>query len=118
MRARAVGGVDAVDPALEDARALVDVLGVGAVGRVQFGGDGELAAPQHPLQPAARGMAGQVDQRRAGIGADVVGMRLVSSRPRFARTTRSQDDEPFRRWSIAGCTSLICSPRCMRRLPS
>ena len=108
MRARAVGGVDAVDPALEDLRALVDVLRVRGIGRIEFGGDGELAAPEHPLKPPARGMAGQFDQRRAGSGpmswgwgAERRHARLPAAAP--ARR-RSQADEPLRRWSIGGRT--------------
>ncbi len=62
-----IDGVDAVDPAVEHRGALEDVLRVGAVRWVEFGGDGEFAAPEHPFQPAARGMAGQGIERRAGI---------------------------------------------------
>ena len=99
MRAGAVGGVDAVDPAFESPHALMDVLGVGRVRRAQLGGDGEFAAPKHALQPAARRMAGQIDQRRRRIGAEV--MRVGSGGGAhaaalvFLSASRSQVEEPF-----------------------
>ena len=64
--ARRIDGVDGVDPALEDRGAVVDVLRVGGVGRVQLGRHRELAAPKHALQPPARGMAGQRDRAAGG----------------------------------------------------
>ena len=42
--ARGIDRVDAIDPAVKDRGALVDVVRVGAVGRVELGGDGEFAA--------------------------------------------------------------------------
>src|SRR5271157_1879151 len=122
MRARAVGGVDAVDPALEIARPLLDVLDIGRIRRAQFGGDGELAAPKHPLQPAARRMAGQVDERGGRIRADVVGVRKRGGHhPRasaFFRASRIQAEEPFSEWLTGGRISAIAAPSLMPRLPS
>jgi hypothetical protein len=54
-----VDGVDAVNPAVKDRRAFIDIMRVGAVGRVEFGGDGEFAAAQDALQAAERGMSRQ-----------------------------------------------------------
>ena len=112
-----------VDPALEDVRAVVDVLRVGGIGRVQLGRDGELAAAQHALQPPARGVARQRRQRRVRLAgryrrdaADSAGVSVERSWPaqragggavlrrgssrarRAARRTR-----PCRRWSTGGC---------------
>jgi hypothetical protein len=98
VRAGAVGGVDPVDPALENLRAFVDVLGVGGIRRIELRGDGEFAATEHPFEPPARRMAGQVDERRAGIEADIVRMRFDHGAPLSARAaTLSQADEPLRR---------------------
>ena len=54
--------------------AAIDLLRIGGVGRIELGGDGELAAAEHALQAAARGVSGQCRQRRAGMLADVGGM--------------------------------------------
>src|SRR5436853_15154 len=42
VRARAVGGVDGIDPAFERSHPLVDVVRVGGIGRVELGRHGEL----------------------------------------------------------------------------
>ena len=122
MRAGAVGGVDAVDPALEIARPLLDVLDVGRIRRAELGGDGELAAPKHPLEPPARRMAGQVDERRGGVGADVVRMgKRGGDHPRapaFSRASRIQAEEPLSAWLTGGRISAIAPPSRMPRLPS
>src|SRR5579871_1729180 len=122
MRARAVGSVDAVDPALENARPLLDVLDIGRIGRTEFGRDRELAAPKHPLKPAARRMTGQIDERSPGIGTDVVGMGKRGGRhpraPAFSRASLSHAEEPLRAWLIGGRISAIARPPSMPRLPS
>src|SRR5271166_4011370 len=122
MRARAVGGVDAVDPALEIARPLLDVLDISRIRRAQLRGDGELAAPKHPLQPAARRMAGQVDERGGRIRADVVGMGKRDgyhpAAPAFSGASRIQADEPLSAWLTGGRISAIAAPSRMPRLPS
>jgi hypothetical protein len=64
--ARGVDGVDAVNPAVKDRRAFVDFMRVGAVGRVEFGGDGEFAAAQDTLQSAARGVSRQGFEQAPG----------------------------------------------------
>ena len=69
-----IDGVDGVHPAVERRDAVVDVLRVGGIGRVQLGGDGELAAPQHALQPPARGMAGQRIERQVDAGRILVAL--------------------------------------------
>ena len=94
--------IDAVDPALEDCGPLVDVFRVGAVGRVEFGGNGEFASPQNTLQPAARGMAGQGIEREMAAKRIFVNMghaqasfaaAAVASRASAAcAVTRSQDE--------------------------
>ncbi len=73
--ARGIDGVDGVDPAVEHFRAVVDVLGVGAVRRIELGGDRELAAPQHTLQAPARSVAGQGLQRQVDAFRVLVGLR-------------------------------------------
>jgi hypothetical protein len=60
-----IDGVDAVNPAVKDRRTLIDIMRIGAVGRVELGGDGKFAAAQDALQAAARGMSRQGFQRRA-----------------------------------------------------
>ena len=84
--AAAVGGVDGIDIAVEDARAPVDVLGIGGIRRRQLRGHRELPGAQHALEAARRGVARQDRQR-------VAGNRLVledHSRPiRFAAGSRS-----------------------------
>ena len=60
------GGVDGVDRVAalgQHHGPVVDVARVGRIGRVELGGDGELAGAQHALEPAARGVAGQGRQR-------------------------------------------------------
>ena len=127
MRAGAVGGVDGVDPALEDGGALVDVLGIGGIGRVQLGGDGELA-PRAARARAARASVwpGRRRKRReCGSGPISSGCGVMPASPftasrrrlasrrwqRAARVSRersaSQDERPLRRWSTGGWTSAI-----------
>jgi hypothetical protein len=65
-----IDGVDAVDPAVKDCGALIDIMRIGAVGRVELGGDGEFAAAQNTLETAARGMSRQQFKQGAGIVAD------------------------------------------------
>ena len=69
------------------------------VRRAELGGDGEFSAPKHALQPPARRMAGQVDERRRRIGADVMRMgERGGHHPRasaFSRASRIQVEEPF-----------------------
>ncbi len=99
MRARAVGGVDGVDPTLEIARPFLDLLDIGRIGRAELGGDGEFPAPEHPLQTSPRRMARQVDERRGRIGADIMGMRKRGGchprAPTLSRASRSQAEEPL-----------------------
>ncbi len=52
VRAGGIDGVDAVAHAGQHEGGRVDVFRVGAVGRVQFGGDGKAAGAQDALQPA------------------------------------------------------------------
>ena len=54
VRAGGVGGVDAVGDLGQDKRGLVDRVGVGGVGRVQFGGDGEQPGAEDTLESAPR----------------------------------------------------------------
>jgi hypothetical protein len=65
-----IDGVDAVDPAVKDCGALIDIMRIGAVGRVELGGDGKFAAAQDALQAAARGMARQRFQQARWDRAD------------------------------------------------
>src|SRR5271166_6626564 len=99
VRARAVSGVDAVDPAVKIARPHLDVLDVRRIRRAEFGGDSEFSATKHALEPPARGMAGQVDERGGRIRADVIGVRKRGGRHRgaltFSRASRIQVEEPF-----------------------
>ncbi len=120
MRPRAVGGVDAVDPALIGLGGLADFIGVGRVRRAELGGHGEFAAPEHALEPAARRVAGQVDERRGRIGADVVRVRRERDHAVlvFSRASRSQVDEPFPAWLIGPRTSAIAAPPRILWLPS
>ena len=121
MRARAVSGVDAVDPALEIARPLLNLLDIGRIRRTELGGDGELSAPKHTLQPPARRMARQVDERGGRIRADVVRVRDRGRHvraPAFSRASRIQAEEPLSAWLIGGRISAIAAPSRMRRLPS
>ncbi len=122
MRAGAVGGVDAVDPALEIARPLLDVLDIGRIGWTELGRDRELAAPKHPLEPTTRRMSGKVDERGGRIGADVVGMGKRGGHhpraPAFSRASLSHAEEPLRAWLTGGRISAIARPSPMPRLPS
>ena len=91
--ARRIDGVDGVDPAVERRDAVVDVLRVGGVGRVQLGSNRELAAPQHALQPPARGMAGerverQVHARRIFVAVWDHGATRLCASPRFRLPVR------------------------------
>ncbi len=109
--------------------ALVDVLGIGAVGRVQFRGDGELAAAQHALEPPARGVAGQRRKRGVRLGADVVGMgghaRAVLNASQLASRVLAllaHDPQPGRRALEAVVDRRLDlgdpSPSAIWRLPS
>jgi hypothetical protein len=96
MGARAVGRIDAVDPAFERFRRRAHLLGVGRIGRAQFRRDGEFPTAQDALEPPTRRMARQIDQRRGRIGPEVVRMGRGAHARAVSRATRSQVDEPFR----------------------
>ena len=102
----AVGGVDRVDVAVEDARA-VDrpPRGSAESGGASSVVTAKLPGAQHALEPAGRGVA------RAGSAADSPGpvrrskiMARRRLRRAVSRTTRSQDERPCRRRSTGGCT--------------
>ncbi len=122
-----IDGVDAVDPAVEDRARVRRRPRIGAVGRVELGRHREFAAPQHALQPAARGMAGQRIERQVEPGRILVGwmsiaswrrlpagvsraaaLRVRAARPRF----RAATGRP------ASARSRIVSPSTMLREPS
>jgi hypothetical protein len=90
VSARRIDGVDAVDPAVEDRGALVDVLGIGAIGRVQLGGNGKFAAAEHTLQPTERGVAGKGIERQVGAKRVFVDMRHRVSVPWSGRRGQRQ----------------------------
>ena len=81
------------------ARPRLDVLEVGRIRRAELGGDGEFSATKHALEPPARRMAGQVDERGGRIRADVMGVGKRGGRHRgalaFSRASRIQVEEPF-----------------------
>jgi hypothetical protein len=109
VRPAPVGGVDRVDIAVEDPRALVDLFRIRRVRRRKLGGDREPAGSQHALESTGRGMTGKNRQRVAGnrlvfeshdapilrgaaspfSGGAAVGFS--------SRTTRSHDERPARR---------------------
>ncbi len=99
--AAAVGRVDRVDVAVEHARALVDLFGIGRVRRRQLRRDGERAGAQHALETAGRGVARQDRQRIAGYRFV---FELHAAAPSFSRTTRNQAEVPSRRRSTGGCS--------------
>src|SRR5690606_3091720 len=111
----------AVDPAVEYLSAVVDVLRISAVRRVEFGRHGELAAPQHPLQPAARAVAGQGLQRQVDACGVLVSLgnawrghaalpALAASFSAAARAvTRSQAEVSRSDWSTGFCTARMAS---------
>ncbi len=68
-----VGGVDGVAYLREHQRVAVDVFGVGAVGRVELGGDGEAAGAQDTFEAACRARRarlrlGELVRRAGGLG--------------------------------------------------
>ena len=121
MRARAVGGVDAVDPALVSLSGLAYVVGVGRIGRAELRGDREFATPQHALEPTPRRMPRQFDERRGRIEADVVRVRTGKRRHASAfvrsRARLSHVDEPLRAWFSGGRTSAMPRPPASRGCP-
>ena len=82
--ARRIDGVDRVHPAVEYRGAVVDLLRVGGIGRVQLRRHGELAAPEHALQPPARRMAGQRIERQVHAGGVDVAVGVTPSPSRSA----------------------------------
>ena len=66
IRSAPIGRVDRIDVAVENPRALVDVVRIRRIGRRELGGDREPAGPQHALEAAGRGMTGKDGQRIAG----------------------------------------------------
>ena len=103
--------------------AVVDLLRIGGVRRVELGGNRELAAAENALEPAAGGVAGECGKRRCRVLADIAwDERRRSSRAPVrssaASATASQDEWPFRRWSTGGWTSSIRLPSAILRLPS
>src|SRR5690606_21776790 len=122
-----IDGVDAVHPAVEDRRALVDLLRIGAVRRVELGGDRELATPQNALEPPPRRMAWQRIERQMDALWIFVGMgraachvvSLAFSRSAAASAvTRSHAEVSRSDWSTGFCTARIASPCLMLREPS
>ncbi|MCY1544156.1 hypothetical protein D9M68_800160 [compost metagenome] len=77
---RTVGGIDGIDVAVEDRRALEHLARIGGVRRIDFRGDGEFAGTQHPLQPAGRDVAGQ---DRQGIAGNRLVVELHCTRSSF-----------------------------------
>ena len=103
-----------------DRGAVIDVLRVGGVGRVQFRRHRELAAPQHALKPPARRMAGQRLERQIGAGRIFVAMGHDASAFRASAAcavTRSHAEVSRSEWSTGGCSARIASPPCICRLP-
>src|SRR5262249_51527036 len=138
-----IGGIYSVADLREHQGAVVDLLRIGGIRRVQLGGDGELPLPQHTLQPPTGAVAGQ---RRQRIGRIDVALRrhgtlgvaeglsasgfLAGALPGGAlpgggaggsvlsRTTLSQEEWSFRRLSTGFCTSRMATPFAMCREPS
>ena len=113
--AAAVRCVDRVDVAVEHARAAIDVLGIGGIGRVELGGDGECSGAQHALEAAGRRVSRQ-DRQRIARHRLVVEVHAASVAFRARREPRRAAREPAvdRSWT----TCIAALPSRIRALPA
>ncbi len=114
--AAAIGGVDGIDVAIEDARAAIDVLGVGGVRRCQFAGDRELIrraarAPGAPGRCAPAGSAaGSPGPARPRISRQLRGALAHHAQPRGASLQPPVNRPPAPALSASGPPGMRAAP--------